>query len=192
MNALQQRIIEAMPEILEIIGNENRGPGIGGDSDFRPYVVRCIERIAELETVPPFRVRRGLDSVAQDAKRLELSLRKLPLSIQPKIGVDKNLLASLGGLASAPASGPKAKEGKAGAKRKRLAAEAACDLLLDFGGEPVTLTRPGPYIKLSALLYKTATGSKGSLDNACVRHFKSLGLFTRGDRSPRRRSISRN
>ena len=177
-DALRQRIIEAMPEIETIIANEDRCIGTGGECcDVRPAVVRCIQKIATLETMPPARVLKVLNRVAKNAKGLGSSLQALPRSVQLQLGVDKNTLAWLSGLVSAVpklTSPPKVKQGKPNARRRQLSASLACNLLLDVGRNMPTLYPNGPYITLAALLYKTATGRKGDLRTDCAEHFKSL------------------
>ena len=52
--------------------------------------------------------------------------------------------------------------GRTKANRKLLAAEVACDLMLDYGGVVPTLTGDGQYIRLAGLLYFVATGKRAT------------------------------
>ena len=171
MSTLRQRILDAMPEILLLVANEQRGIGTGGDGDFRHLVVEGIRRIAELDGTTPYRLRQARNRVAKDAKRLQLSLKKLPPAAQAG---NQDGLDWLSRLAAQADNVPEAKKGKAPTHRKQLAASLACDLLLDYGGHTPTLTKGGPYLTLAGLLYKTATGRDGDLENACSKHFASL------------------
>lgn len=66
------------------------------------------------------------------------------------------------------------------AAQKRIAADEAFDLLLDYGERTPTLTKGGDYFKLAGMLFEAATGRRSDLTRACLEHFKELradGLF---------------
>jgi hypothetical protein len=61
------------------------------------------------------------------------------------------------------------------AKRARIAAERAFDLLNDWGGQSPTLTKSGPYLRLASLLFELATGQQEkNMNRACTNYFEEL------------------
>ena len=76
--ALRQRIIDAMPEIEEIIDNENRGIGTGGECcDVRPAVVWSIKGIAELKTMTASEERAKLEKAAERLRQAKKLLEEI-------------------------------------------------------------------------------------------------------------------
>jgi hypothetical protein len=59
-------------------------------------------------------------------------------------------------------------------ERMLLAAASARHLLITFTEKPVTLTRGGDYFKISALLYRIATGKRANLEKPCARHLHQI------------------
>ena len=163
-STLRQRVIDEMLAIQELIASEHRSRGMGGDDDFRPSIVWHIVRIAELETMPPSRARKAFERIAKDEKRLKASLEKLPPRARRLVGLEVK------GLDDAERY-VKKETGRTAANRKRLAAEVAHDLILDYGSVVPTLTKDEPYIELANLLYFVATGKKGDLKKHCGQHF---------------------
>jgi hypothetical protein len=170
MSTLRRRILEAMPDILKIIANEKRGMGTGGDGEVRPAVVRSIRKIAELETMTASEERARL---VKAAKLLERS-KKLLAEARP-FSLIRGLDAALTEVEAMRKSKPRG-SGRTEANRKRLAAQSACDLLIDLGGvgHMPTLYRDGPYVRLTNLLYNTAVGGDSDLHKICRGHFKAL------------------
>jgi hypothetical protein len=166
-SSLRQRIIDKMQKILELIATEDRHRHLCSDVDFRRTIVWHIKTIAELETMPPSRARRAFDRVAKDVKRLKASLASLPPSAHHLVDVEvKGLDVAL--------SQVKNETGRTATVRKRLAAEAAFDLIADHGSYPMTLTPDGPYITLANVLFFVATGKRSDLETHCRHHFDYL------------------
>jgi hypothetical protein len=140
MNALRQRILEAMPEILQIIDNGNGGPDPADIGDFRRTIVSAIRRIAELEIMPAHQERANLDRATSHLTQA----RKL-LEETRHYEVIDDLIMTL------QASKPKA-SGWTVANRKRLAAMMAFDLLEICGGDKMpTGTNGGRYHRQPAV-----------------------------------------
>ena len=164
---LRQRIIAEMPDILEQIAGEGRPVGLYRDDDFRPAVVRRIVEIAELEAMPRHAARRAFDLVDQHVRRLRLSIGRLPATARSLVEFE------IRGLEDARTS-VEMETGRTEARRKRLAAEAAFDLLTDHGSKAPTLFGEGPYVRLADLLFLVATGKSGDTRKSCARHFDDL------------------
>jgi hypothetical protein len=61
------------------------------------------------------------------------------------------------------------------AKRARIAAKCAFDLLNDWGGQEPTLTASGPYFRLASLLFELATGQQEKdMSRACADYMEEL------------------
>lgn len=179
--ALRKRIIANMPAILKLMDIEHRHPPIGIDHDFRPEIVGYIKRIAKLKASSPSQARRAYLAVEKNVKGLKQSIARLPPAAQYFVKFE------IEGLDVAE-SQIKNQTGRTAVQQKRIAAEDAHDLLLEYGGDVPTLTKAAPYIELANLLYLVATGKNGDLKKHCSQHVANLkadGFNSLRKRGPR-------
>ena len=170
-----------MPAILDLMDIEHRHPPIGIDHDFRPEIVGYIKRIANLKASSPSQARRTFDAVFKNVEGLKRSIARLPPNIRYFVKFE------IEGL-DVTESQIKNQTGRTAVQQKRIAAEVAHDLMLEYGGDVPTLTKQAPYIYLANLLYLAATGKNGDLKKHCSQHVADLkadGFNSLRKRGPR-------
>ena len=137
-------------------------------------------KIAKLKTMSPSQAQQGSRQSRNDVKRLKQSIGNLP---------PRSAVPCVRSKASTSREGWIAQEtGRTAAARKLLAAELACDLMLDYGSVVPTLTKDGKYIRLAGLLYFVATGKKSNLERtlqAALRRPQAEELRISHRRGPR-------
>jgi hypothetical protein len=135
-------------------------------------------------TVRPAEVESRLTQIAKAARKLLSEFSKLPddvvLRLTPSTFLRNcsRLIENSEALAAKidvqPSGG-----NRLDAAKKMVAARHTFPLTHQFSGMP-TRTKDGPYIRNTELLFRVATGKRGSCANACAEHFRELeeyGLF---------------
>lgn len=166
---------------------EQLGPPPEVLEECRRDVALAIWKIRQVKptTVRPAEVERRLTQIAKAARKLCIEISKLPddvaLRLTPSTFLRNcsRLIEKSEVLAARidvrPSGGT-----KFAAARKMVTARHAFQLTHWYSNQLPSRTKDGRFFTTADLLYKMATGKKGSCANACVEHFRELeeyGLF---------------
>ncbi|WIW43848.1 hypothetical protein ML401_20215 [Bradyrhizobium sp. 62B] len=152
----------------------------------RRSIALAIWKIRQVDlsrTAKPGLVKKQLNRIETAARKLRVEISRLPDDVARKLRpanfgrlIEKS--AVLASKITVRASGG-AKPARLARARKMVAARHAFSLCYFCEGIQ-SRTKDGPYVRLTELLFKTATGKQGSCANACSEQFKELheyGLF---------------
>jgi hypothetical protein len=162
-----------MDEVIGIVGE-----------DLRTEVATAVSTIRRPVAVPSAKARRRLRDLASALTRARTLLRGLPREWRERaVGRPYGDVEFLSELDLVRESSSQLADQmvtrhsgtRAAAERKRRAAEAAFDLLIDGGGDLPTLTRGGPYLVLTSLLFALATDERARVecDRQCSDHLRA-------------------
>lgn len=177
-----ERVIEQLCPLPEKLQEQ-----LVGLEECRRDVALAIWKIRQVHrmTVRPAEVKKQLEKIAVVARKLRVETSKLPDDVVLQLRAS-TVLRNCGQLiekSSALATRTKVPKRSGGAKldaaRKMVAARHAFSLCYLIEGIQ-SRTKDGPYVRLTELLFRVATGRRGSCDKACAEHFRELeeyGLF---------------
>lgn len=162
-------------------------PPLGKLEECRRSVALAIWKIRQVDpsrTAKPGLIKKQLARIEVAARKLHVEISKLPEDVARKLrpGNFGRLIKRSAELASkitVKASGG-AKLARLARVRKMVAARYAFQLTYHFFGQMPTRTKDGRYVEHTAILFRVATGKRGSCVNACIDHFRELmeyGLF---------------
>lgn len=181
---MEQRIQRHLPAVMEIVNPLFRDrPGGFRQGDINHAVEGIVRSIAEFKPVTDHWAEQ------QRVEAVEMKIRSLRRQIESLRDTRpyRRLLAELErertsdtGYWWMDAWEERPKSRQASRQRLDLAAELTCDLISDWGLQaPLTLHLDGPYIRLTQLLMKAATGREPSTTNvyrSCKGYLEWLGV----------------
>ena len=179
---------EDIERVMEMV--EPRGRG---DLDrCREQVVAIIHDILKTQVHPPGKVRSQLEKTAAALKRAMTEIKKIPGGYQYAVCRESSLheidqVRRRSGELAARIKVTKSGGAQIDAAKMKEAAERAFDLLIERGSHVPTLYKDGPWISLTGILFKLATGKEGSgAARACGSYMRELERDGFSDRKKRR------
>jgi hypothetical protein len=202
MSTVEQRLDEHWAEIIDVfrLAGAPYDLRFEGTPDDKAWVLEWIQPLVQFEHVTPGKRKALLDPLAKDVSRLVKDIDKIDKmapSLRRELGITDSYIKQQVNLRNKirRLTPTVAKSGGRVSSRalKRQAADVGFDMV--FQWVMPTLTVGGPWLKLTEILVRIATGREpGDVFRACQDHLRDLeerGVFPRELREEERKALRR-